>query len=158
MDKLKWCFNKGVKLVESNNKIGSSYLKMAEDSFGTMGREKDKNLVFSVSAGYYVCYYSLYAILQKIGIKSEIHSCSIEIMKKFLLDFYSEKDIELIEIAFDTRNTLQYYVDRNVNKKDVNLLFEKAYSFFVKSRDIFTKLNEKDIEEIRRKLKEFENE
>lgn len=128
---------------------------MAENSFGTMEREKDKNLVFGVSAGYYTCYYSLYSILQKIGVKSEIHSCSIELMKILLEGFYSKEDIELIESAFSVRNTLQYYVNKSINKKEVSNLFKNAYGFFVKSREIFSKINEEDILKIRNEIKEL---
>lgn len=154
MDKIKWCFSKGMKLIEPSDRLASGYLKMAEDSIGTMNREKDKNLVFSVSAGYYVIYYSLYAILQKIGVKSEIHTCSIEIAKKFLSDYYSPKDFDLIEAAFSARNILQYYVDKSVNKEDVNRIWKEAYGFFVKSRDVLSKINESDVRKIRGELNE----
>ncbi len=152
MDKLKWCLRKGMVLVEPNERLAKGYLKMAEDSFGTMDREKDKNSVFSISAGYYLIYYSLYAVMQKIGVKCEIHSCSIEFMKLFLMDFYWEEDVRLIETAFSVRNTLQYYVDKMVNKKDLEMVWGEAYSFFVVSRDIILKLDDSKINKIRSQL------
>lgn len=155
MEKISWCKQQksGLKLIRSNIEISQGYLKMAEDSIGTMNREKDKNIVFSVSAGYYAIYYSIYSIMQKIGVKSEIHSCSISFAKEFLNKFYSKDDFRLIEIAFSLRNTLQYYVGRNVNKKELELLWINTYDFFVKSRNILVKLNEKRIEEIRSLLR-----
>lgn len=154
MDKIDRCFKKekGIKLVEPNQNLVKGYLKMAEDSIGTMQREKDKNIVFSVSAGYYAIYYSLYAVMQKIGIKCEIHSCSIEFLKSFLVDFYSEKDNDLVELAFSTRNILQYYVEVSVNKEDIKRVLDNAYDFFVKSRDIISRLNESKVNEIRKKV------
>jgi uncharacterized protein (UPF0332 family) len=154
MDKINWCKkqDKGIKLVEPNENLAFGYLKMSEDSLGTMNREKDKNLIFSISAGYYSIYYSLYAIMQKIGVKCEIHSCSIEFMKSFLNDFYLNEDFELIETAFSLRNLLQYYVGKNANKNEVSLVWNNAYDFFVKSREIVSKLNELQIKQIRRKL------
>jgi len=156
MGKIKWCFGKkeGIRLVEKNILIGKSYLKMAEEFIGTMRREKDKNIRAAVSSGYYSIYYSLYSIMQKIGIKCEIHSCSIEFMKVFLNEFYSSEDIELVERSFAVRNIMQYYVDRTVNKKEIDLIFNNSYEFFVLSRDIFSRINEDKIDEIRNKLQE----
>mgnify|MGYP000166839689 CR=1 FL=1 len=59
MGKLNWYMkNKdGLKLVEPNESIGKGYLEMAQDFFGTMFREKDKNIRARVSAGYYSIYY-----------------------------------------------------------------------------------------------------
>ena len=152
MDKIKWCLKQGMKLVDSNERLAQGYLKMAEDSFGTMNREKDKNAVFSVSAGYYTIYYSLYAVMQKIGVKCEIHSCSIEFMKQFLTTLYSQEDVELVELAFSSRNLLQYYVDKSVNKEDLERIWGNAYDFFVKSRDIIIKLDDVEINKIRREI------
>ncbi|MBU0528996.1 hypothetical protein KKF86_04470, partial [bacterium] len=83
---------------------------MAEDSLGTMNRERNYNLMFSISACYYSMYYSLYSILMKIGIKCEIHSCTLEFMKIMLKEYYSKEDIKTIKKAFDLRILAQYYV------------------------------------------------
>lgn len=55
MVSIKWCFRqrKGIKIIEPNENISKSYLEMADNAIGTMNRERDKNLVFSISAGYY---------------------------------------------------------------------------------------------------------
>lgn len=155
MEGLAWCRKqkKGIKLAEPNPGISKGYLKMAQDSIGTMNRERDKNLVFSVSAGYYCIYYSIYSLLQKIGVKCEIHSCSIIFAKKFLDKLYSEADFKLVDIAFSLRNNFQYYVGRNFNKKDLKFMFDNVYKFYVKSREMCAKLDEAEIKEIRRKFR-----
>ena len=157
MGKIAWCRRQrgGLKLIEPSSDISDGYLKMAKDSLDVMNREKDKSLVFGVSAGYYSLYYSLYAVMQKIGVKSEIHSCSIFFMKNLLKEFYDLADVELVELSFNLRNTLQYYVGRDVSQEKIIFLWESAYSFYVKSRDIVAGLSEKKINEIREK---FENE
>ncbi len=102
MENINWCFNKkeGIRLIEPNDNLALSYMKMAEDALGTMNREKNFNMTFAISACYYSMYYSLYSVLMKIGFKCEIHSCTLEFMKIFLSDFYSEKDIKIIKKAF----------------------------------------------------------
>ncbi len=64
---------------------------MAEEALGTMNRERN-----SISACYYSMYYSLYAILMKLGIKCEIHSCTLEFMKFSLSQYYLEDEIDII--------------------------------------------------------------
>ena len=147
---INWCCKQksGIKLVDPNNNLSEGFLKMAEDALGTMNREKNYSLRFSVSACYYSMYYSLYSILMKIGIKSEIHSCTLKFMEEFLSEFYSKDDIKLINKAFDCRNTIQYYSDRIIQKSDSDFIVKEAPFFHSKSKEILEKLNESQIKEI----------
>ena len=123
---------------------------MAEDSLGTMNRERNYNLVFAISACYYSMYYSLYAVLMRIGVKCEIHQCTIEFMKNCLASSYEEKDVRLIMKAFDLRNTAQYYADKVLDEKETDFIIENALSFFEKSRGVLMKMNEHEINTIRK--------
>ena len=153
---LKWCCTKkeGIRLIEPNDNLSLGYIQMAENAIGTMNREKNLNMQFAISAGYYSMYYSLYSVLMRIGVKCEIYSCTIEFMKKLLLDFYSNEDHKIISKAFDVRNTSQYYVDKIVSKEDVDFVFSKAQYFSNKSREILSKINEKDILKVRKQIDE----
>ena len=154
MVNLNWCCKQkdGIKLVEPNDNLVKGYLKMADNSLGTMNRERKYNLMFAISACYYSMYYSLYAVCMKIGVKCEIHSCTIEFMKKLLDKFYSKEDVKTIKKAFDLRIIAQYYVDKIIQKEDSNYIMEKALLFFNKSKEILTKINEKDVNEIRNSI------
>jgi len=156
MVSLKWCYNQkeGIKIIEPNDNLSKGYLKMAESSLGTMNRERKYNLMFSISACYYSMYYSLYSVFMKIGFKCEIHSCTLEFMKRLLNDFYSKEDIKIIKKAFDARNIAQYYVDKIVSEEDFSFIIEKAPLFFNKSKEILSKINENDIEKIKAEIKE----
>lgn len=151
---IKWCCEQkdGIKIIEPNENLADSYIKMAESALGTMSREREFNSLFAVSACYYSMYYSLYAVLMRIGIKCEIHSCTLEIMKFALSGFYSEEDIKTIKKAFDARNIVQYYADKIVEKETKELIMAQAPFFVNKSKGILSKLNEKEINQIRRKL------
>lgn len=156
MVNLNWCCKQkdGIRLIEPNDNLSLGYLKMAESSLGTMNREKKFNLIFSISACYYSMYYSLYAVCMKVGVKCEIHSCTIEFMKKVLHNFYSKEDVKLIKKGFDLRNIAQYYVDKIISKEDTDFIIKKAPEFFNKSKIILSKINEKDIKEIREVIKQ----
>ena len=66
-------------------------------------------------------YYSLYSVLMKIGIKCEIHACTLEFMKVLLQELYSKEDFILISKAFKSRDISQYYVDKIVPKEDIEM-------------------------------------
>lgn len=154
MVNITWCCNQkdGIKLVESNDNLARAYSQMAEDAIGTMNREKDKNLTFGISACYYSMYYSLYSIMMKIGIKCEIHSCSLEFMKQFLLEYYSQEDLKLIKKSFDLRGMAQYYPSKIIKKDESDFIISQASIFLNKSKEILSKINQKDIEKIRGEL------
>ena len=123
---------------------------MSENALGTMNRERNYNLTFAISACYYSMYYSLYGILMKLGVKCEIHSCTLEFMKFALFDFYSNEDIKLINKAFDLRNLAQYYVDKVIDKKDSDFIMTQAPLFLNKSKETLSKINEKEVERLRK--------
>ena len=156
---LKWCCSKkeGIGLIEPNDNLSSGYMQMAENAVGTMNREKNLNVQFAISASYYSMYYSLYSVLMKIGVKCEIHTCTLEFMKKLLQDFYSNEDYKIIIKAFDVRQTSQYYVDRIIAKEDISLIFSKAQYFLDKSKEVLSQLNERDILKIRKEIERISN-
>jgi uncharacterized protein (UPF0332 family) len=157
MVSLKWCCKQkdGIKLIEPSENLSKSYMKMSENALGTMNREKEYNLVFAISAGYYSMYYSLYSILMKIGIKCEIHSCTLKFMEKVLEDLYSKEEIKTISKAFDLRNIAQYYVDKVINTKDIDFVIAQAPLFVNASKEILYKMNEKDVTTLRNKFQEL---
>ena len=81
MDKIKWCAGKkeGLSLIEPNSDIANAYIKKAEEALESIRVNIIKD--WKISTAYYSIYFSLYALLIKIGIKCEIHSCTIEFAK-----------------------------------------------------------------------------
>lgn len=155
MASIEWCFNvkNGLDIVEPNENMSVSYLSMAEESM-FMIKKNEESRIWTASTSYYTMYYCLYSIMMKIGIKCEIHQCSIEFMKYFLNEFYSNDDLELIKTALDVRNNLQYYPDRLIDNSKIELIKKEAVEFFIKSKDILIKITENKINEIRKKLLE----
>lgn len=141
-------------MVEPNDNLSFGYIKMAENALGTMNRERNHNLAFAISACYYSMYYSLYAVLMKLGVKCEIHACTLEFMK-LLTKFYSKDDMKTIKKAFDLRETAQYYVDKIIRKEDSDFIMAQAPLFISKSKEVLAKINEEDIKEIRGEIKKL---
>ncbi len=155
MVSISWCLKQkgGLKLVESNKNMATSYIKMAEESVSVLEKIKDSKIWLATTT-YYVFYYSLYALMLRIGVKCEIHSCSIEFMKKYLEKFYSKKDIEMFENAFSARIDLQYYSNRPVNSKIIEDNGKYCVDFYVKTKDILIGISEEEINNIRGELNE----
>ena len=107
-------------------------------------KDKWKNI-----AAYYTCYEALYAILMKLGIKCEIHECTIELMT-LIPEFSSGDKIFLSELKTE-RTDVQYYL-----KKPEALDEQKIKEFVLKCKTIILKLDNnssKMIIDIVKKLK-----
>lgn len=82
--KISWCKeqNKGLRLINPNDNLAEQYYKNAEESLriGILIKDTGSNMWIATHK-YYTEYLAAYSILMKIGIKSEIHSCTIEVIK-----------------------------------------------------------------------------
>jgi uncharacterized protein (UPF0332 family) len=129
-------------------------LRMAEESIRALNKLKGIE-IWSTTTTYYIFYYSLYSLMMRIGVKCEIHSCSLEFMKHFLSKFYDERDVKMINKAFNARIDLQYYPDRPVDKRDLEEIKKYCKHFFIKTKDILSLITEDDIGKLRKNLKDF---
>ena len=144
MDKIDWCKkqNKGIKLVEQNLNLSIKYLDDANTDLETMLTlsGKWKNIT-----AYYACYNALYAILQIIGVKCEIHDCSIALMD--IIHLFNKEDYEFLKTLKLERINVQYYlkVPKTINEINVK-------EFVLKAKHIAQTITELDIINIRKKL------
>ena len=153
MDKIKWCAGKkeGLSLIEPNSDIANAYMKKAEEALESIRVNIIKD--WKISTAYYSIYFSLYALLIKIGIKCEIHSCTIEFAKIFLKGYFEEIELEFAEESLKARINSQYYVDMVVPDEQCDKMIRKAPEFLVKCKSVIIKLNEKRVNEIRDKFR-----
>lgn len=151
MELIKWCKKQknGLEIIVPNKNLRKSYIIKAEEALETSKLAKSKD--WKICCSYYTIYFSIYALLMEIGIKSEIHSCTIEFTKKFLKKHISKKDLELFEMSFKARINSQYYTNKEISEEKYEYLLENTTDFFIKCKNI--NLNEKEIKNIRNKLK-----
>jgi len=154
MVSVKWCLKQknGLELIESNATMADSYLNMAEKTLPVQQAVLSSD-IWTATTTYYIFYYSLYALMLRIGIKCEIHSCSIAFMKKHLTMFYDTKDVDMVEKAFSARIDLQYYADRPVDAKIIEETKKHSKIFHIKTKDAIAKITEEQIENIRAALR-----
>ncbi|MBI4739842.1 HEPN domain-containing protein [Candidatus Woesearchaeota archaeon] len=153
MKKLAWCLRtkNGIELVEPNPNLATAYLLKAESSLETARLAKSKD--WKISAAYYAMYFSLYSILMKIGIKCEIHTCTITFANELLQEYFSKEQFELLDEAFDARQDAQYYVDRQIDDRVYAELMAKTPHFISHCRDIVLRMTEEAIRDVREKLR-----
>lgn len=137
----------GLSLIDPNPNLAEAYLRKAEEALESMRANIVKD--WKISTAYYTIYFSLYALFMKIGIKCEIHSCTIEFTKTFLLEFFEKEEIDFLHGSLKARIDSQYYIDRIVPDDQYNNMLKKAPEFLVKCKSILIKLNEKKVHEIR---------
>ena len=150
MDKLAWCKKQknGIELIEQNLNLSNEYFEKAENALRAV-KTLEGNKEWQISSAYYSMYFSLYAILMRIGIKCEIHACTIEIMKKALTKYFSNEEINLLQKSLTARVDSQYYTDRDVKEEQRITMVENASKFHLKCKEIALKLTSKEILSIR---------
>ena len=149
MERISWCIKKreGLQLITPNINLSNAYLKKAEEALESIKLNTIKD--WKISTSYYTLYFSVYALLMKIGVKCEIHSCTISFAKAFLIEFFEEKDLDFLEASLKARIDSQYYVDRIVPDEQFKKMLVVAPEFLIKCKSILVQLNDKKIKELR---------
>ncbi|MFH1455343.1 MAG: HEPN domain-containing protein [archaeon] len=150
--KLKWCFKlkEGLRIVEPNERLAKAYLRESKSSLERAEKDfKDDDLLWATVIIYYADYYALYSFLQKIGVKCENHSCSIEVVKTML----GKEQVKTIEKHKDKRIDAQYYMKID-KQKEVAQMLQECKTFVAEFDQIVENLSEKDIKNFRKDLKE----
>ncbi len=152
MRKISWCKNqdKGIKLIEPSDNLSKEYYETAEESLKVLKSiQNTQSNIWLATTKYYIEYFAFYSILMKIGIKCEIHDCTIS-----LADFLEKEKIipkgitKTLEIDKGLRIDNQYYL----KNKPVNIDFNKISEFIISIKEILDNLNKEKIEELRLKL------
>ncbi len=104
---IKWCLQQknGIELIEPSENLSKSYFREAKETLLQIHGTGSK---WEVIMGYYACYHALYAVLQKAGVKSEIHDCTIELMP--LIKAFIDKEYHFLKDLKRRRIDAQYYL------------------------------------------------
>ncbi len=152
MDKIKWRLNakNGIELIEPNKNLAEAYIKKAEDALESMRLIKSKD--WKVSTAYYAMYFSVYSILMRLGVKCEIHSCTIEFMQQFLKKYFTEEECTFLPKSMHARVDAKYYTNKGVCDDFSEKMQKRTPEFIVKCKSIVLQISEKEINDIRGNL------
>ena len=152
MKKINWCKTqqKGIKIIEPNENLSKEYIKTAEENLKTLSNLKDIELnMWLATKKYYIEYFASYSLLMKLGIKCEIHDCTIEIIK-----FLENQKIININISKKLERDKQLRIDNQYYLKNikVNMNMNRLSNFLLIIKKALERLNQNKIEEIRKEL------
>ncbi|NOQ55708.1 MAG: hypothetical protein GQ477_02775 [Nanohaloarchaea archaeon] len=151
--KIEWCKKKGLKLIDPNNNLSEEYYRNAEETLKVTNLIKDSGSnMWLATQKYYTEYLAAYSLLMKIGIKTEIHSCTIEIIK--LLEEQKLLDVDyakILEHDKDLQIDNQYYL----KNRPVDFDSEKLTTILLKIRQILDTITEQKIDAIRQLIENY---
>ena len=142
-----------IQLVEPSVDVKTAYFERSAESLGSakvlfnIGNLKD-----AVALTYYSMYYSLLALLFRVGIKCENHTAAIVLLKELF-----GIDNGNIRNAKKERVDKQYYVDFTVTKDEVTDLVKTAEDFNAQLLDFAEKIGQEDVVKYRRLASELLN-
>lgn len=150
-----WCFRQkaGIGMEKPNDELCKSYLKEANDALVSMNANMKAGLKkWVIITAYYARYNAIYALLRKVGIKSEIHDCTIAVIKYLFSDYFKEEFFAELEESKEQRINLQYYTNRTVSESDYGRNIKSAPEFVLKAEKIIDQLTAEEINKAREKL------
>ena len=157
-DGLTWCFKqkRGIRITEPNQNLTKAYLKKAASALNTMTATMQINEIeWTATAAYYARYFALYALLMRIGVKSEIHDCTINLAQLLANNkSLSQKLVDEIAEAKQTRIDTQYYIATQLNQKQIRQNAETARKFVLEIEQTIENITTEQINTIRTRLKE----
>ena len=145
---LDWCKKQrmGIKLVEANDNLAREYLRNAEETLGLLRGIEGKSNMWLATMKYYFEYFCAYAVLMKIGIKCEIHDCTIKFYGLLGKEkIVSEKFCDMLKKDKSLRIDNQYYLK---NKK-VNVDYDFLSEFLLEMKSVINGVDDDKINEIR---------
>jgi len=156
-DRIKWCFRqKGlVSLVAPNKNLAEGYLKKAEIAIEEIKNVKSNE--WKIETAYYGIYHSIYALLIRTGLKSELHMCTISFVLEMFSDYFDEKEILVLKNSRENRKSSMYYVNTNIKDEDLKDLVLFAPKIFAKCKQILSELNQRKIESFLNKIRLLKN-
>ena len=155
MSQISWCKKQlnGIKLIKPNDNLSEEYLRNAEESMKVLKIiHPVQSNMWLATTKYYIEYFSVYSVLMKIGIKCEIHDCTLALVR--LLEkrnIFKKGTYKTLDNDKELRIDNQYYLK---NKK-VFIDFEKLSGLIVDARKIVNELTADKIQEIRTIIKNY---
>ncbi|MEM0118760.1 MAG: HEPN domain-containing protein [Conexivisphaerales archaeon] len=105
---------------------------------------------WAVSAAYYAMYFAVYSLLSKVGIKCEIHDCTIALFEYLFGNIVKKGMVEEIKLAKKDRIESQYYVEER--RVHVTGTIEKTKKFVLEVERIIDNLDQQQVANLRQKL------
>jgi len=153
---LKWCLNqsKGIRLVDPSENLVRAYLEKSRNALKSMEVNAKAGITeWAVSASYYAKYFAVYTLLSKMGVKCEIHDCTVASFNYLFGDSVPPQVIQELKQSKEDRIEMQYYT-REI-KVDIDKLMSRTKNFVLEIEKIIDGLNPEKIKSLQNRLKDL---
>jgi len=151
---LSWCLkqSKGIRIVAPSDNLVKAYHEKSKNALKSMEINAQAGLVeWAVSASYYAKYFAVYSLLSKIGVKCEIHDCTITLFEYLFCDSIPKEVIRDLRESKADRIEMQYYTQQiSVNLEQV---IKGTKKFVLEIENVADGLNSERITELQKRLK-----
>ena len=154
MKAISWCKKrtKGIKLIQPNNNLSEEYYKNAEESLMVLRAIKEtQSKVWLATTKYYLQYFAAYAIFMKLGIKCEIHDCTITLLKLIENDLKISGFSKMLNDSKGLRIDNQYYL----KNRPVAINLDELSDFLIATNSCLRQLHPEMINNVREKVKKL---
>src|SRR5713101_7386104 len=153
---LKWCLKqaRGVRLVKPSENLVRAYQQKSRNALRSMEVNAREGIQeWAVSTSYYARYFAVYALLQKVGVKSEIHDCTIALFNYLFHDNISSRLVQELRRAKEERIETQYYT-REISIDEKQLVSD-AKAFVLEIENLVEELNREKTLNLQKRLNEL---
>jgi len=151
--RLRWCLkqSKGIWVDKPSENLVKAYLQKSRNASKSMEVNAQAGLVeWAISASYYAEYFAVYSLLSKIGVKCEIHDCTIAVFEYLFSDSVPKEILEELRDSKENRVEAQYYTEEiNVDLEDV---IKKTKQFVLEIEKRIDSLNGESIVKLQKKM------
>ena len=151
---LKWCLaqKKGIRIVKESENLQNAYLKKSKEALRSMQINAKEGIgEWVIATSYYAKYFAIYALLSRLGIKCEIHDCTITLFGFLFANDLPKRLMDDLRQAKDDRIEAQYYTaEIPTNSQEV---IAKTTDFVLRIEEIIDGLNSQKIADIQKNIK-----
>lgn len=154
---LKWCLkqNNGIKLLKPSENLARAYLGKSRNALKSMRVNVEAEIIdWAVSASYYAKYFAVYALFWKLGVKCEIHECTIALFEYLFRGKISDDLIKELRESKESRIEAQYYTTKIT--VDYGMITRQTTAFVLKIEELIDSLDQSAVAELQSKLREIE--
>lgn len=112
MNHLRWCLSKdnGIRIVAPSEKLEVAYREKSKTALKSMEANRREGIAeWVISTGYYAKYFIVYVLFAKLGVKSEIHSCTIALFEYLVGEDLPASLVQNFRRSKEERVETQYY-------------------------------------------------
>jgi uncharacterized protein (UPF0332 family) len=145
---------KGIRLVKPSDDVVRAYIEKAQNALKSMDVNANAGITeWAISAAYYARYFSVYALLSRIGVKCEIHDCTVALFEYLFGATVSKEMVEDLRLSKQDRVEYQYYPKES--KIDLGMVAKDAKVFVLEIEKLLDESNQETISALQKKLKQI---